>query len=81
MRDDGSRVVSLARFGAYEVRLIELAQKGSGDLPPLWLELYSHHVQWGIDSCSAISFEEAVIAAEALISQARRLNKRSPVVN
>jgi hypothetical protein len=37
--DDGDRTVSLARFGAYEVRLVEVTPDLSAEIPLLWLEL------------------------------------------
>jgi hypothetical protein len=71
---DGSKTVSLARFGQYEVRLVELSQIDSADAALFWMELYAHHVQLAVDSCGCHELEEAVIAAEELVSQARRLN-------
>jgi hypothetical protein len=71
---DGSKTVSLARFGQYEVRLVELSQIDSADAALFWMELYAHDVQLAVDSCGCHELEEAVIAAEELVSQARRLN-------
>jgi hypothetical protein len=74
---DGERTVSLARTGSYEVRLVEVPQTSSLDAPPLWMELFDHDVQSTIDSCSCQEIEEAMIAAEYLISQARCINESS----
>lgn len=74
---NGERTVSLARIGGYEVRLVEIAQTDAADVPPLWLELYSHDARLVVDSCSCHELEEAVAAADHLISQAKRLNELS----
>ena len=75
---DGSRKVSLKRIGIYEVRLVEMLQVSSVNPPPLWMELYAHDVRMVVDSCRCHDLEEAVAAAELLISQARGLNELSP---
>jgi hypothetical protein len=71
---DGSRTLSLERFGQYEVRMVECSQIGFADTPLFWMELYAHDVQMAIDSCACHELEEAVIAVEELTSQAKRLN-------
>jgi hypothetical protein len=78
VNDDGVRTVSLARFGNYEIRLVELSHTHANDLPPLWMELYAHDDQECIDSCACHDLEEAVRIAEQLISQARELNEATP---
>jgi hypothetical protein len=78
VNDDGVRTVSLARFGNYEIRLVELSHAHASDLPPLWMELYAHNDQECIDSCACHELEEAVRIAEQLISQARELNEATP---
>jgi hypothetical protein len=74
---DGARTVSLARMGNYEVRFVELSQTNPADRPPLWMELYSYDEKLVVDSCSFHELEEAVVAAENLISQASYLNELS----
>lgn len=74
---DGVRTVSLARIGNYEVRFVELPQTSPADKPPLWMELYAHDEKLVVDSCSFHELEEAVIAAEHLISQASYSNELS----
>jgi hypothetical protein len=74
-RGDGAKTVSLGRFGTYEVLLVEFARgSGTNDMQ-LWIELYDHELQHGLDSCSCTDIEEATIAARELISRARQLNK------
>ena len=41
----------------------------------MWLELDNHQTQSGIDSCCCYDLEEAVHAAEDLISRARELDE------
>ena len=67
----GAKTASLARFGNYEVRLIETNPCID---PPMWLELYARDTQSSIDSCCCHDLEEAVNAADRLISSARELN-------
>ena len=66
--------VSLARFGNYEVRLIEFVRTCPTAPAPMWLELYSHATQTVIDSCCRYDIDETVQAAEHLISIARELD-------
>jgi len=75
--DDGSKIVSLARFGRYEVRLVEFSHENAAYDPPLWIELYSHDSQSGIDANCSHEIEDAVIAAEEFISRARQLNEQA----
>jgi hypothetical protein len=72
-RGDGAKTVSLGRFGSYEVLLVELAQGSTVNDPQLWIELYDHKLQHGLDSCSCTDIEEATIAARELITRARQL--------
>ena len=65
--------MSLARFGSYEVRVIELSRDAAAGSFPVWLELYEHNTRSLLDSCGCSELEEAVAAANELISQARQL--------
>jgi hypothetical protein len=73
-RGDGAKAVSLGRFGGYEVLLVELAKGSTTTDTQLWIELYDHNLQHGLDSCSCTDIEEATIAARELITRARQLN-------
>lgn len=75
-RGDGAKIVSLARFGNYEVLLVELVQGRITVDTQLWIELYDHKLQYGLDSCGCTDIEEATIAARELISRARQLNEK-----
>jgi hypothetical protein len=61
---DGSRIVTVAQFGALEVRLSELplVQKHP-DVPQFWLEMYSHASFSTLDSYGCFDFDEAELAA------------------
>ena len=67
----GTKHVSLARFGQYEVRLLELEV---ADDRTTWLELFARNTQTAIDSCCFRDLEEATDAAGHLISSARQLH-------
>jgi hypothetical protein len=75
---DGSRSMPLARFGSYEVRLIELVHAPADNATLFWLELYDHSAHSGIDACSCDDLEEAASKAEHLILMAKTLNDESP---
>jgi hypothetical protein len=74
----GARSIRLARFGAYEVRIVEFAQDQAGF--PLWLELYAHDAQASLDSCGCDAFEDAVDAADELMERASALHLLQAVV-
>jgi hypothetical protein len=75
---DGSKTVSLARIGQYEVLLVEFVQPWLADSPRLWLELYAHNIDAMIDSCWCEDIDEVVSAAKQLILRAKALNDASP---
>jgi len=72
LSEDGSRSVSLARFGTFEVRLIELADRGMIDF---WIELYCHYTRSSLDSCKCRELDDAEPIADHLIFCARQLNQ------
>jgi hypothetical protein len=72
---DAARTVRLARFGAYEVRLVEFAQDECAEGFPLWLELFSHDKQRSLDSCGCDEFDDAVNAADEFIARASELHR------
>jgi hypothetical protein len=71
----GSKSVSVARYGSYEVRLLRPAQGSSVDPFIFWLELFDEDRGTSLDSGSAEYFEKALALAEQLISQAEQLSK------
>jgi len=70
---DGARTASLARFGAFEVRLCEPPE--DADLFPLRVELYCHDRRAILDSCGCDELDTAVTTAEGFMSRAARLNE------
>ncbi len=72
----GSRSTLLAKYGHYEVRLLE---RMSDDVSHLWVELHAHDVQTPIDARGCDDIEAAAIAAEHIMSQARQLEERERV--
>jgi hypothetical protein len=70
-RGDGAKAVSLGRFGRYEVLLVEFAQPTAVHDAQLWIELYDHSLQYGLDSCGCTDIEEATVAARYLILRAQ----------
>lgn len=69
-----SKSVSLARYGAYEVRLVE--PLSASNIFVFWIELFDHSCQVSIDSGGAEDFEEALATAEYLVSRAEELSKK-----
>jgi hypothetical protein len=71
--EDGSRTMPLARFGAFEVRLIELAGRRMTEESDFWIELYRHDIQSSLDSCQCQDLDEAEHIAEYLVACAKGL--------
>jgi hypothetical protein len=69
----GTRSVRLARFGVYEVRLVEFEHDFADAGPPLWLELYRHDTNESLDACGCDEFEVAVRVAQDFMVQASEL--------
>jgi hypothetical protein len=69
------RTVSLARHGAYEVRLVELSRKMRTGAEQLWLELFDHDHEHTIDSYSGRTLVDITAAAESLCSNAKYLSQ------
>lgn len=69
------RSVSLARHGAYEVRLVQLSRKMRTGAQQLWLELFDHYHEHTIDSYSGRSLVDITAAAESLCSNAKYLSQ------
>jgi len=73
---NGYRTASLARYGTYEVRLVEPLPDLQNETIPFWIELFDHGNDVTIDSCGS-ELEEAAVGAESLISQAKLLHRDS----
>ena len=72
---DGSKTFSLARFGAFEVRIIELPQCRASEGPLFWIELYRQDTQNVLVSCRCDDLDDAQLDVERLISRARELHR------
>ena len=72
---DGCRTATVARYGAYEVRVVEPLLDPQHDTIPFWVELFDHQSAVMIDSCGGYDFEETAAGAAALISQASLLHR------
>jgi hypothetical protein len=69
----GIRTTLVARFCSLEVRLSEFPDASiAQDLPPFWLEIYSHATRSTVDSLGCFEFDEAELAlAVELVLKAR----------
>ena len=76
-RDDGSRYAAIARIGAFEVRLIEMASGNSPEEATLWIELYDRCLRVGIDSYKCNDLDEVIDTAQILVTRATRLNNEA----
>lgn len=63
--EDGSRTVTLMRYGAYEVRLVEPSHASPAGGVLFWIELFDHDRRRSIDSVGSYILEDAAIAAGA----------------
>jgi hypothetical protein len=73
--ESGSRSASLAKYGNYEVRLLERRSADVADFPHLWVELHANDIQSTIDACGCDDVEAAAIAAEHIMSKASQLDQ------
>ena len=73
----GVKAVPIARYGAYEVRLVEFSETFSALTFVFWLELFDHKDNVAVDGGGANDLEEAVTLAEDLVSQAEELCKKN----
>lgn len=69
-RPDGSKLTTIASYGAYDIRLTKvLAAKAIPELT-LWIELYDRVAGRVIDGAGCRDLDEAGTAVEALIAEA-----------
>jgi|UPI00055D773D hypothetical protein len=70
----GVRTTLVARLCSLEVRLSELPDASVlQDLPPFWLEIYSHITRSTVDSLGCFEFDEAELAmAVELVLKAKQ---------
>jgi hypothetical protein len=67
--EGAAKIVSLARIGNYEVRMMESSESDSGAAPLFSIELFDHDEQSPVDSCISYSLDEGVAAFQDFISR------------
>lgn len=63
------KIVSLARIGNCEIRMLESSQIGCNAAPLFSIELFDHDGQSPVDSCICYSLDEGVAAFQDFISR------------
>jgi len=63
------KMVSLARLGNYEVRMLENSQNESDAAPLFSIELFDHDAQSPVDSCICYGIDEGAAAFRDFISR------------
>jgi hypothetical protein len=64
-----AKMVSLARIGNYEVRMLESSQDDSDAAPLFSIELFDHDAQSSVDNCSCYGIDEGAAAFRDFISR------------
>ena len=64
-----AKMVSLARLGNYEVRMLESSQNDSDAAPLFSIELFDHDAQSPVDNCSCHRIDEGAAAFRDFISR------------
>jgi hypothetical protein len=72
----GCKTRTLARHGAYEVRLVEPSQMPEGDIISFWIELFDHKRRVTLNSYGSDDLEQAAVTAAQLIAEAEKLHRR-----
>lgn len=64
-----AKMISLARLGSYEVRMLESSQDDSDAAPLFSIELFDHGAQSSVDNCSCYGIDEGAAAFRDFISR------------
>ena len=67
--EGAAKIVSLAQFGNFEVRMLESSQNDSDAAPLFSIELFDHDAQLPVDSCSCFDIDEGAAAFRNFISR------------
>ena len=67
--EGAAKMVSLARLGNYEVRMLESSQNDSDAAPLFSIELFDHDAQSPVDSCSCHGIDEGAAVFRDFISR------------
>jgi len=73
----GSRSIALAKYGNYEVRLVERKPADNADVSHLWVKLYAKDTQTSVEARGCDDLEAAAMAAEEIMSKAEQLENNS----
>jgi hypothetical protein len=68
-----SRSASLAKYGNYEVRLVERLPQANNESAVLWIELHDVGGRSSMESFGCDDLEAALLAADQVISKAKTL--------
>lgn len=71
--EGGSRSASLAKYGSYEVRLMERKPADGADISHLRVELHAKDARTPIEARGCDDLEAAAIAAEQIMAKAQQL--------
>ena len=75
---DGSKLATIASFGDYAVRLIEMPSAEIGaKVAPLWVELYDGRSGRAVDCAGCWDLQDAGAATATFMDEAARLQARS----
>jgi hypothetical protein len=74
-RNDGSKLTTIASFGAFAVRLVELPVAPAKPGYSLWIELYDGHAGRVVDSAGLPDLLAAGPITEAFLAEAARRNE------
>jgi hypothetical protein len=67
--EGAAKMVTLARIGNYEVRMLEASKADTADGPLFLIELFDHDAQSSVDSCICCGIDEGVAAFQDFISR------------
>lgn len=67
--DGAAKIVSLARIGNYEVRMLECPQSDADVTPLFSIELFDHDAQWPVAVCRCCGIDEGAAAYRDFISR------------
>ena len=67
--EGAAKIVSLARLGNYEVRILECSQNNCDATVLFSIELFDHDAQSPVDICSCCGIDEGAAAYRDFISQ------------
>jgi hypothetical protein len=64
-----AKIITLARIGSFEIRMLDASQNGSTDTPLFCMELFDHDAQSSVETCACYDIEDGVAAYQNFISR------------